>query len=285
MVRSHIYPGGWRSLVPNRYRPALMRVTVVFLCVGLASCGGLSRKKETNPQVYGLNDTVPQGGGRYKVGNPYKIAGSWYRPREDRSYDKIGIASWYGDYFHGRLTANGEYYDMNRLSAAHPTLPLPVYARVTNLENNRSLVVRINDRGPYARNRVIDLSKRAAQELGVIRKGTARVRVKYLTDAPLNGDISNMQALGTQFEAPFNTASIDPPAAKPTNAITKNPRFANRVLGQIPAPVATGSIEPGGWQTTILPPLEISTAPNDGSVDATAPTFESAAGPVNLLSN
>ncbi|MHA1544907.1 MAG: septal ring lytic transglycosylase RlpA family protein [Alphaproteobacteria bacterium] len=217
---------------PVHGRKQIMRVALVFLCLGLAACSGLSRKKETNPQVYGLNDKVPEGGGHYKVGNPYKIAGAWYRPREDRTYDRVGVASWYGDYFHGRLTANGEYYDMNGLSAAHPTLPLPVYARVTNLENNRSLVLRINDRGPYARDRIIDLSKRAANELGVIRKGTAKVRVQYLTDAPLEGNIHNMQALGSGFDRPFNTASIDPPA-----------------------PTITGGKLSIGWQTTILPAI------------------------------
>ena len=116
-----------------------------------------------------------------------------YTPREDPGYDRVGSASWYGELFHGRRTANGEIYDMDRLSAAHPTLPLPVYARVTNLNNGRSLVVRINDRGPFARDRIIDLSRRSAELLGFRNHGTATVRVKYLRRAPLSGDDSYEQ--------------------------------------------------------------------------------------------
>jgi len=119
-------------------------------------------------------------GGFYKVGNPYKIMGQWYYPKEDYSYSEVGMASWYGEDFHARKTANGENYDMNTLTAAHRTLPLPSIVKVTNLENGRSLVLRINDRGPYAKNRIIDISKRGAQLLGFQTKGTAKVRVEIL---------------------------------------------------------------------------------------------------------
>lgn len=124
--------------------------------------------------------------GYYKVGKPYQIAGRWYHPRVDDSYDKIGIASWYGPQFHGKMTANGEVFDMNLLTAAHPTLPIPSLVRVTNLDNNKSVVVRVNDRGPYARDRIIDLSRRTADLLGFIHKGTARVRVTYIGRADLD---------------------------------------------------------------------------------------------------
>ena len=124
-------------------------------------------------------------GGIYKVGKPYKIAGEWYYPRENTKYDNIGIASWYGTKFQGRRTANGEIFDMNLLTAAHPTLPMPVMVQVTNLENGRSMKLRVNDRGPFKKNREIDLSRRAAEILGFKDKGTARVRVKYLHRAPL----------------------------------------------------------------------------------------------------
>ncbi|MBM08330.1 MAG: hypothetical protein CMF69_01950 [Magnetovibrio sp.] len=116
----------------------------------------------------------------YKIGKPYQIDGIWYYPKEDYQYDETGIASWYGRKFHGRKTANGEIYDMNAVTAAHKTLPMPSYARVTNLENGRSLVLRINDRGPFARSRIIDLSRRSAQLLGFQRQGTAKVRVQIL---------------------------------------------------------------------------------------------------------
>ncbi|MEM9494556.1 MAG: septal ring lytic transglycosylase RlpA family protein [Pseudomonadota bacterium] len=121
----------------------------------------------------------------YKVGKPYKVAGRWYHPKVDEKYDRVGEASWYGQQFHGRRTANGEVFNMNRLSAAHTTLPMPSLVRVTNLENGRSAVLRVNDRGPFARNRIIDLSRAAARKLGFERQGTARVRVRYVGEARL----------------------------------------------------------------------------------------------------
>lgn len=145
---------------------------------------------ENNPQKYSKYDYIPQGGGHYKIGEPYEVNGKWYYPEEDSNYDKTGIASWYGDYFHGRLTANGEYFDMNSLSAAHTTLPLPSYVKVTNLENMKSVTVRLNDRGPYVEDRIIDLSKKAAEELNMLKKGTAKVRVQYIKRAPLEGNES-----------------------------------------------------------------------------------------------
>ncbi|WP_375203053.1 septal ring lytic transglycosylase RlpA family protein [Hyphococcus sp.] len=121
----------------------------------------------------------------YKIGKPYKVKGKTYYPAEDPNYSKVGVASWYGSQFHGRLTANGEIFDMNRLSAAHTTLPLPSMVEVTNLENGRSVVVRVNDRGPFVDDRIIDMSREAARELGFERQGTARVRVRYAGRAPL----------------------------------------------------------------------------------------------------
>lgn len=142
---------------------------------------------KASPRVTNKRSRLKRGGGRYQVGKPYKIRGKWYRPKEDRNYNRVGKASWYGDAFHGRLTANGEIYDMTHLTAAHPTMPLPSYARVTNLKNGRSLIVRVNDRGPYAHGRIIDLSKRAAQLLDYTKSGVAKVRVQYVGRAPLHG--------------------------------------------------------------------------------------------------
>jgi len=119
---------------------------------------------------------------RYKVGNPYQIAGVWYYPTEDWDYVETGIASWYGPKFHGRDTANGEVFDMNLVSAAHRTLPMPSYVMVTNLDNGRTMEVRVNDRGPYAHGRIIDLSKRAAELLGFKKNGTARVKVELIRE-------------------------------------------------------------------------------------------------------
>lgn len=129
---------------------------------------------------YSQAAAIKSQGGVYKVGTAYKVLGSWYYPKEDYNYSEVGIASWYGEDFHALKTANGEKYDMNTLTAAHKTLPLPSIVKVTNLENGRSLVLRINDRGPYAKNRIIDVSKRAAQLLGFQAKGTAKVRVEIM---------------------------------------------------------------------------------------------------------
>lgn len=120
--------------------------------------------------------------GIYKVGKPYQIGGVWYYPSEDYTYDETGIGSWYGPGFHTKVTANGEVYDENELTAAHRTLPMPSLVRVTNLDNGRSVVVRINDRGPYANGRVIDMSRRGAQLLGYEQTGTAKLRVQILAE-------------------------------------------------------------------------------------------------------
>ncbi|MFW2829972.1 septal ring lytic transglycosylase RlpA family protein [Sphingomonas sp. ID0503] len=118
-----------------------------------------------------------------KVGRPYQIGGVWYVPADAVNYDEVGLASWYGPNFHGAATANGEYYDMGWITAAHKTLPLPSYVEVTALDTGRTILVRVNDRGPFVADRIIDLSKGAAQQLGVAAKGVARVRVRRVYPA------------------------------------------------------------------------------------------------------
>lgn len=143
---------------------------------------------KASPRVTNKLSNLPRGGGRDQLGNPYKVRGKMYYPKEDKNYVSVGAASWYGDAFHGRLTANGEIYDMTHLTAAHPTMPLPSYARVTNTKNGSSIIVRVNDRGPYSDdNRVIDLSRRAAEMLDYTHSGTADVKVEYVGRAPLDG--------------------------------------------------------------------------------------------------
>jgi len=139
-----------------------------------------------SPRVVAEGEEVPKGGGQYLVGKPYSVAGQTYYPSE-RKFAGTGYASWYGDAFHGRRTANGEVYDKESVSGAHPTMPLPSYARVTNLRNHRSIIVRVNDRGPYHDGRIMDLSSRAAEALGYRNIGTARVKVEYVGKASLGG--------------------------------------------------------------------------------------------------
>jgi rare lipoprotein A len=182
--------------------------------VGCGKGGG----PKLGERVVPLGQPVPKGGGVYRVGEPYQLNGVWYRPAEDTRYDQVGTASWYGELFHGRRTANGEIYDMERLSAASPTLPMPVYARVTNLTNGRSIIVRVNDRGPYRSNRIIDLSRRSAELLGYRERGTTRVRVQYIGRAPLNGDDSyERRHLASQPWAQFAMRGKPvPPFKEPT---------------------------------------------------------------------
>ncbi len=152
-------------------------VAAVVLLLLLGACA-------TQPQTAGTAGSSANKTGSprgvYKVGNPYQISGVWYYPKEDYEYTETGIASWYGADFHGKATANGEIYDMNELTAAHRTLPLPSLVRVTNLDNGRAMTLRVNDRGPFARSRIIDISRRGAQLLGFERQGTAKVRVEIL---------------------------------------------------------------------------------------------------------
>ena len=150
-------------------------IPVLGMLALLAGCA-----TTVEPDGYSQATAISGTGGVYKVGKPYKIMGKTYYPKEDYSYSEVGVASWYGSDFHNKKTANGEKYDMHTLTAAHRTLPLPSIVKVTNLENGRSLVLRVNDRGPYAKNRIIDISKRGAQLLGFQTKGTAKVRVELM---------------------------------------------------------------------------------------------------------
>lgn len=161
----------------NFYKFKIVSIVLIALLCGCSSKG--------TPELSGLSPqaqavAIRQYGGVYKVGNPYKIMGRWYYPKEDYSYSEVGMASWYGEDFHAKKTANGELYDMNTLTAAHRTLPLPSIVKVTNLENGRSLILRVNDRGPYAKERIIDISKRGAQLLGYQTKGITKVRVEVM---------------------------------------------------------------------------------------------------------
>ncbi len=154
-----------------------------------------------------------EGPGAYKVGKPYQVAGQWYYPKVDYAYREKGLASWYGPNFHGRPTANGEIFDMHRVSAAHKTLPLPSVVRVTNLENGRSLVVRVNDRGPFVRGRIIDLSHRAAELLSFVEQGTARVEVQLLLESSRQVALAAGAATHPDFGPP-------PPKAAPSIEVT-----------------------------------------------------------------
>ncbi|HWK66965.1 MAG TPA: septal ring lytic transglycosylase RlpA family protein [Rhizobiaceae bacterium] len=196
---------------------------------------------KASPRVTDKRSRLPRGGGRDQTGKPYKVRGVWYHPKEDKGYRKIGAASWYGDAFHGRLTANGEIYDQTHLTAAHPTMPLPSYARVTNMKNGSSVIVRVNDRGPYAPGRIIDLSRRAAEMLDYSHAGVAEVKVEYVGRAPLDGQ--DEQYLLASYK-PGNRAP-DPSDGLPTGVMV----------------AMNGSTPSGGGQATAFPGALTDTSP------------------------
>lgn len=219
-------------------------VAAAATCLALANCassGKFASKVDpkygvsSSPRVVAWGDPVPKGGGTYRIGKPYVVAGKTYVPEEDANYRAEGMASWYGDDFHGRLTANGEVFDMTSLTAAHPTLPMPSYARVTNLSNGKSLVVRVNDRGPYHGNRLIDVSNKAAELLEFKGNGVAKVRVEYVGRAPLEGsdDRQLMATLRTGVPAP-TPSMVRVASAKPFV-----PEFSSSrggIRGEVPVP-------------------------------------------------
>src|SRR5437764_1486260 len=217
---------------------------MVAACLMLANCASSSKFASrvdprygvsSSPRVVELGEPVPKGGGAYRVGKPYIVAGRIYVPEEDVNYREEGTASWYGDDFHGRLTANGEVFDMGALTAAHPTLPMPCYARVTNLSNGKSLIVRVNDRGPYHGNRLIDVSNQAAELLEFKGNGVARVRVEYVGRAPLAGsdDRQLIATLRTGVPAP-SPSLVRVASARPF--VPEGPSHGRPIRGEVPMP-------------------------------------------------
>lgn len=219
-----------------------------------------------SPRLYGENDRIPKGGGRQMTGKPYVVAGRTYVPRQDaRGYVREGLASWYGTAFHGRQTANGEIFDRFSVAAAHPTLPLPSYARVTNLQNGHSMVVRVNDRGPYHADRLMDVSQAVAEALDFRRRGTTRVRVEYVGKASVGGSddrklMATLRTDGTPAGAPSRAnimvADAGPdisddarpvayrePEAEPLRPVVKKPRIVAPVqVAQMPVAEAEPEI-------------------------------------------
>lgn len=218
--------------------------------------------------------SAPQSGPRYKVGDPYQVAGIWYVPKEQPNYDETGIASWYGDAFNMQPTANGEIFDMNAISGAHTTLPLPSIVEVTNLDNGRKLKVRVNDRGPFVGGRVIDLSRAAAHELGYDQAGLAHVRVRYIGPAPL--DATNPPI---RYASNGATPPVSPPP--PASGYDRAPTYAA-------APVTATSLPPApvAVSSSALPPVTGSAIAPGGAVHGPtyATTYAPAVPPAQLTS-
>jgi rare lipoprotein A len=269
------------NLARNLAQAALRLGVAGALCAGLAACAesqlashavkkaqrGIAQR-EQQAAIPKDNERRPDGGlSLYKVGEPYQIDGKWYYPREDYSYRETGVASWYGDEFHGRFTANGEIFDMHAVSAAHRTLPMPSVVRVTNLENGRSMVVRVNDRGPFVKDRIIDLSHRGANLLGFAAKGTARVKVEILEqesrkmkEAALQGRRVTLAGFAPGAEQEPDAAATDA-APVPARSLAQGgepppPLAAPRIaVSAVPldAPGADGDADAGAARLAAIP--------------------------------
>ncbi|MDB5686430.1 MAG: septal ring lytic transglycosylase RlpA family lipoprotein [Rhizorhabdus sp.] len=208
----------------------------------LAGCSGGDRPRPQRPsKPHPTRPSGPVSDTPMKVGKPYQVAGIWYYPMDDQDYDEVGLASWYGAQFHGGRTANGEVFDMDRVGAAHKTLPLPSYVEVTALDTGRVVLVRINDRGPFVANRIIDLSRRTAQFLGIERAGVSRVRVRRVFP-------SDADRLALRSGKPASAR----PNAGGSELATSNARFAARAPDpkappRIAAAIPDAAVPVGGF--------------------------------------
>lgn len=255
----------------NAKRPAshILHMTrkvsgVLALAVLLAGCAETQLAMQGVKVLGGQRTPSPTtGAGHYKIGKPYEIAGQWYYPAVDYEYRETGIASWYGPKFHGKYTANGEIFDQNAVTAAHRTLPLPSIVRVTNLENGRSIKVRVNDRGPYARGRIMDMSRRAAQLLGFEKKGTAKVLVEILPEE------SRQAALQSQGGSSAPKVTV---AEK--NSVTAAPRTSVETVS-LDSPEASSGDVSANTQKQNSPASDATQAPKVEQVALTSPTSDS----------
>lgn len=262
--------GARTNVSGERGRATLKLLTVAMLGLALANCASQNRTAKVDPK-YGVapspmvvsdGSEIPRGGGREMVGRSYTIAGRTYTPRRDDNYSREGLASWYGPGFHGRQTANGEVFDKYAVSAAHPTLPIPSYVRVTNLSNSRSLIVRVNDRGPFHGNRIIDVSKTVADALDFRKNGVARVKVDYVAPASTDGSddqilIATLRDDGRLAQLPDHdtrpgvmVASAEPETVQAPQAFAEAPQ-AQAVAASLPAPQARNASYSGAQPLAI----------------------------------
>jgi rare lipoprotein A len=258
---------------------ATSRSLVVLLLAGasLAACATPQPRYASRMSGPGeMSRPVPPstGGGRYKVGDPYQVAGIWYVPKEQPNYDETGVASWYGDAFQMKPTANGETFDMNAISAAHTTLPLPSIVEVTNLDNGRKLKVRVNDRGPFVGGRVIDLSRAAAHELGYDNQGLARVRVRYVGPATLEQPDTGLRYASAAPAKPLYPVRQEPYAAQP---YARAPAYSPPLPK---APIAVASLPPitGSELPPLRPASVVASAPVAVASAATSGVYRVQAG-------
>ncbi len=251
----------------SRKTPLVRTAIAVSAALLLANCSSQSSVSKVDPKLgvapspvrVSDGSDVPKGGGRAMVGRPYTIAGKTFVPRVEENYSREGLASWYGKTFHGRQTANGEIFDKYAVTAAHPTMPLPSYARVTNLSNNRSLIVRVNDRGPFHGNRIIDVSRTVAEALDFRDRGVSRVRVDYVGPASVDG--SDDRTLISTLRTDGMLAQLPATGTSPVMVASAEPAAAERLVR-----------EPGPAAPAILTHASLAAAPQPAAAtQSTAP--------------
>lgn len=240
---------------------------IIALAIALLLAGCAVPRPETSRPSPRPAPAGPASDTPVKIGRPYQVGGVWYYPADDPGYDEVGYASWYGPQFHGGRTANGEVFDMDRIGAAHKTLPLPSYVEVTALDTGRTILVRVNDRGPFVTSRIIDLSRRAAQLLGTERKGVARVRVRRVYP-------SEADKLALRWGRPAS----ERPYATGTELAMLNQRFANRSPGPA-APPRVAAVVPAAPAVVPVAPAVVPAVPATPAV-ATVPVVPAVAVPV-----
>ena len=245
---------------PSTQKPFVAGLSAIMVALALGGCAESTLVGHTAKAIF-PDEQQDQGQGGYKVGTPYQIDGSWYTPKEDYAYQEVGVASWYGNDFHGKRTANGEKYDMNAMTAAHRTLPMPSLVRVTNLDNGRSAILRVNDRGPFARSRIIDVSKRAADALGFIGQGTATVRVEILAEESI--------ALKTRLLRGDSDFATAPTPVTPLAALGPSTRVTASELPP-PAPRAPGRAVPAAVLASSSPAVAVQASTGAAYAPATA---------------
>lgn len=227
-----------------------------FLLIALSFCflSGCTETELASHVIKTLPNSTNQDAGTFKVGKPYKVDGKWYTPKESYDFEETGIASWYGADFHGKRTANGEFFDKNELTAAHRTLQMPSFVRVTNLENGRSIIVRVNDRGPFKRGRVMDVSAKAAELLGFKNKGTAKIKLQVLTEeskqlaqAAMRGeDTRGMEVALNEGQTPlYKTAAAEQPPM-PAH-LTNGQMYPDPVVTNVPVTPTTIYVQVGSF--------------------------------------
>ena len=277
-----------RTIVSAFARAAL------FASVGIAltACGStisemdtadINTKTKFSSKAYGVSASkrvttsrkVAKGGGSFKLGKPYKVRGRWYTPKEDTDYDKKGLASWYGPNFHGRKTANGEIYDQYHLSAAHPTFPLPSYARVTNTENGHSVVVRVNDRGPFEKGRIIDVSSKAADVLEMKQNGLAKVRVQYVGRARMDGH--DMAYLSASYKKNGRASPLAPDVVPDDSAGASGVMLAMRAPQRAISTVFGRSVETASLSQK-QPRIKMASLSSDASMSESAFSIDAEVG-------